>query len=229
MTQTMRVTVMVAALAANLAPAGANAEIKLETGRRAQVSEDGLHMVARSAMRDATAWVKPGLDLARYDKVLALPTGVSFRPVEAPPHGVRGGGEQTEFPVSDEMKIRIRSAFREAFQQELAKVKEYEVTPLVGADVLAVQAFLVDVVAHFPPAPGDQWNAGFDRTWDATIVLELRDSTTETILARTVEREQVRPEGDATAALWTHTEGLLKRWARLVCTHLAQLTDSARD
>lgn len=230
MSRSMQITTIAVALLVGVVAGSAAARVKLETGRRARVSEDGLHLAAHTGMT-AAAYVTPDLDLSRYHKLFVRPSGVSFRTVEDPSLGVLSVGEQTLFPVSDDMKVHVRSTFRASFDDALAKIKGYEVTPFVGADALAVQAFLVDVVAHFPTDHDERWSSStFSRTWEATIVLELRDSTTEKILARTVEREAVRPQDSIhIVAMGQHTDQLLERWALLLSNHITELTKLAGE
>jgi hypothetical protein len=58
---------------------------------------------------------------------------------------------------------------------------------------MIAHGFLVDVVSHVPPDSAGNISTTVRSTWEAPIVLELRDSMSHEILARTVERE--RPEG----------------------------------
>ena len=195
-----------------------SAQPPLATGADAEVSEDGLHRINRSVMDDA--WVRPGLNLSQYDKVYFLPTGVSFREIEG--REVKAGSrfEQLEYRVNDEKQREFRQQFRNTFFEDIADVNRFELTTTPGRDVLIAQGFLVDVVSHVPPD-----TAGSLRTtWEATMVLELRDSMSHDMLARTVERE--RPQGAVSSNdLWRDTRILLGRWSQILCTRLEKLAE----
>ena len=201
---------------------GLNAQPPLATGADAEISEDGLHRVTHSVM-DA-AWVKPDLNLAQYTKIYFLGTGVSFREVSDAIYRAGDRVERTEFPVSDDSKLELRMLFRETFRMDVAEVERYEITELPGRDVLIVQGFLVDVVSHVPPESAGNFSTTLRSTWEATIVLELRDSMSHEMLARTVEREL--PTGTIDSSdLRRETRQLTIRWSRLLCERLEEVSE----
>lgn len=201
---------------------GSGAQPLLATGADAEISEDGLHRVAHSVME--AAWVKPDLDLAQYTKIYFLGTGVSFREVRETTYRVGSRSDRTEFPVSAESRHELRALFRDAFRTDLAEVERYEITAVPGRDVLIAQGFLIDVVSHVPPDSGGDRSTALRSTWEATIVLELRDSMSHEMLARTVERE--RPQGIIDASdLWRETRQLIRRWSRLLCARLEGVSE----
>lgn len=139
------------------------------------------------------AWVKPDLDLSQYTKVYFLGTGVSFREIGDSMYRAGARVEQIEFPVSTESAGEFRALFRTTFLEDLGGVDRYEIATTPGRDVMIAHGFLVDVVSHVPPDSAGNISTTVRSTWEAPIVLELRDSMSHEILARTVERE--RPEG----------------------------------
>jgi len=56
-------------------------QLRFAAGADADVTEDGLHRVDASLVRDA--WARPGVDLSTYRAIYIMPTGVSFRSVES--------------------------------------------------------------------------------------------------------------------------------------------------
>jgi hypothetical protein len=201
----------------------AGAQPLLETGPNIEVSEDGLHRVAASIM-DA-AWVVPELDLRRYDSLFLMPTGVSFRGVDA---GNRAGRriEQTEFGITDKLRFEMRGYFQQVFREEFSAVARYPVSPVPGRRVVMAQGFLVDVTSGLPPGEaGTEFIQNLN--WEATIVLELRDSMSDEILARTVERERVQELVDSDFVN-EQVRQLVRRWARLLHTRFDELTAIAQ-
>ncbi len=200
------------------------AEPPLESGDAAEVTDDGLHRVDLAVM-DA-AWVREGLDLTPYKKLLILPTGISFRtPGESDDRpGVRDSG--TEYPVSDEAKVMFRRVFGESFDADVASVERYELSDVPARDVLLVQGFLVDFVSSIPPERDILPGARLTLRWEGTIVLELRDSMSNEMLARTVERERMERLTGA-GLVWAERERLMRRWSRLLRTRLEKLSEIA--
>lgn len=155
----------------------------IQTGPTAEITQDGLSRIDGSVMKGA--WVKPGVDLARYTKIMVVPSGITFKEVKRHANG--------EFPLSDEQKQTLQETVIEVFNEELAKAKRYTVTTQPGPDVLLVRGAMLDVVSRVPPEPIGR-GASFVRTLgEATLIVELRDSTTGETLARAAERRAVSP------------------------------------
>jgi glycosyltransferase involved in cell wall biosynthesis len=172
------------------------------------------------------AWVLPNLNLARYDSLYLRPTGVSFRAVTGA--GNRAGRriEQTEFPIADQHKLAMRTDFEQAFREEFSAIAANPVSAVPGRRVLMAQGFLVDVVSSLPPdEPGTEYIQNLN--WEATIVLELRDSMSDDIVARTVERERIQEIVDSDFVR-EQIRQLTSRWARLLHTRFDELSAIAR-
>ncbi len=198
------------------------AQAPLEAGSAAEITEDGLHRVDQSVM-DA-AWVKPGLDLTPYRQILVMPAGVSFRSIPESENRVSNRESRTEYPLSDEAKIMFRRVFEEAFEEDFAAVEPYELSKVPGRDVLMVQGFLVDFVSGIPPERDLDPESRLTLRWEATIILELRDSMSNEMLARTVERERFERLTGA-ARVREVGQRLMGRWSRLLRTRLEELTE----
>ena len=152
-----------------------------------------------------------------------MPTTVQFRDVADRPYTARSN--QTEFPVSDAMKARLHELWGETFYEDLAEVESYEMSDGVGRDVLTVQGRLVDVISGVPP---DVANSTLSRTvrwaWEVGIILEVRDSLSNDILARTISRR--REQGPMDADLVSvRTPVMVRSWSLLLCRRLEELSD----
>ncbi len=202
---------------------GSGAQPILATGPDAEVTGDGLHRVDRSIM--GAAWVRPDLDLTRYTRIFFMQTGVHFREVDDRPYRPRSGPQiVTEFPVDDATKVRLRALFRETFYEDLAEVESYEMSDGVGRDVLMVQGLLINVISGVPPLGPGSSVITVRYPWEASVVLELRDSMSNDILARTADQQ--RAEGPVDAALvWALTQPLVRSWSLLLCRRLEELSD----
>ncbi len=201
---------------------GSGAQPILATGPDADVSEDGLHRVDPSIM-DA-AWVRPDMDLSQYKRILFMPTAVQFRDVRKRSFNIRTRADVKEFWISDDKKAQFREEWGQRFYEDLGEVESYELYEGVGRDVLVVQGFLLDVIYGVPPnLPGSLVGTVTD-PWIVTVVLEIRDSMSNEILARTVDRRRSGGHVDATAVS-ALTPLLIQRWSLLLSRHLEELSD----
>jgi hypothetical protein len=151
------------------------------------VTQDGLHRIDDTPF--AGAWSKPGIDLRGYDKILLQPFGIQFREVKDP--GFRR--DAGDFPLDDEQKRKLEETIREALVAELAKSERFTLTDQPGPGVLAARGAFLDVVSHVPPDPIGRGATFVRSLGEATLVVELRDSLTDELYARAVDRRAVEP------------------------------------
>lgn len=178
MNTTFRVSVLLGS--ALLATAVAAAP-QFKTGPLAEITFDGLHRIEDPAVD--MAWAKLDINLTRYTKVMLMPVGMAFKA-----DGARSASSAAGFPLSDRQKQMLRDTVQEAFAEELGKLKQYTITDQPGPDVLLVCGALLDVVSHVPPQQAARGGYVLRDVGEATLVLELRDSMSEEILARVVDR-----------------------------------------
>jgi len=153
-----------------------------------------------------------------------MPTAVQFREVAERSFNARTREAVTDFPLNDERKEWLREVWRQAVDAEFTQEQSYELYQGAGPDVLVVQGFLVDVVSHIPPDISASAVTLIRDPWTASIVLELRDGTTAELLARTIDRRYAEGLVDV-VAVWTRTEKLVERWAKVLPDRLQQLSD----
>ena len=199
---------------------------RVQTGPDAEITHDGLHRVDKTVV-DA-AWVKPDLDLTSYTKLMIASAGVSFRKLD--PVSDFQARRETEFPVQEENKAQLQQILKDAFVEELGKLERYQIVAEPGPDVLLLVAGVIDVLSRIPP---DVDSAKFGRggvyltsVGEATLVLELRDSQSNEVLARAADRRAAESAfafevNNVTA--WTEVRRLAQRWARLVVDRLETL------
>jgi hypothetical protein len=201
------------------------AQAILAAGPDAEVTEDGLHRLDPSIM--GAAWVRPDLDLSRYTRIFFMPTAVQFREVDERVTTARNTA--TEFPVSDSMKTRLRELFGESFYEAVGEAESYQLSDGVGRDVLMVRGFLTDVIFGVPPdRPGRAAVSSVRWVWEASIVVELRDSMSDVVLARTVDRERIDGPFDP-GLVWGLTPRIAQNWSRLLVRRLRELSELSRD
>lgn len=198
---------------------------RVQTGPDAEITHDGLHRVDRAVM-DA-AWVKPDLDLTGYNKLMLVSIGISYK--EDPDYRGRFDRSATEFPITPENRERLQSTVRAEFLEEFEKLERYEIVAEPGPDVLMLIGGILDVVSRVPPeSPGTTTRGGVYLTsvGDATLVLELRDSMTNEVLARAADRRSAKSAFAFevnTVTAWSEVRRLAANWARLLRTRLEEL------
>ncbi len=78
---------------------------------------------------------------------------------------------------------------REEFRAELAKSEKFTIVDEPGPDVLMIRGALLDVVSFVPDDTGaSNVNICLSSVGEATLVLEIRDSISEAILVRAIDR-----------------------------------------
>jgi hypothetical protein len=155
---------------------------------RAMPSEtpDGLKLVKRPGLD--TVYVREGVSLAKYQKVMLDPVEVSFDKNWDPRRGTASRLEAAD-PVA--IQQGLAKLAREVFQRELEKKGGYPLVAEPAPDVLRVRARIVDLYINAPETRSAQpsrvyvVNAG-----EMTLIAELYDSVTNTLFARIIDRQR---------------------------------------
>ncbi len=158
----------------------------IDTSPDAEVTFDGLHEVQNS--RADKAWARPGVDLSQYSKIMVAGAGIEYRPGGESGRSYYSRGSGGHFEVDEDQKERFRTHMTEAFLEELGKSERFTVVDERGPDVLLVKGALIDVVSYVPEEPIGNTDIYLSRVGEATLVLEIRDSITDAIFARAVDR-----------------------------------------
>jgi hypothetical protein len=176
-----------------LAGVASAAAPQIQTGQGAETTFDGLTRVDNTIM-DAV-WVRPDIDLRGFRKVLFVPVGVSYRDVEPsdPTTALRRSTrsrttELREFQLDEETKALFEAEIGAAFSEEVAASEVYEVVDEAGPDVLQIGVALLDVVSRVPPQAATQPRVYIESVGEATLVLEIRGSMSNSVYLRAVDR-----------------------------------------
>jgi hypothetical protein len=174
------------------------------------VTDDGLELVKKGRLD--VVYRRPGVDFSVYSKIMLDPVEVAFKKQWT----------QDFRRVSSNDRERIRSELAEEFHKvfvaELEEKGGYNIVVAPGPDVLRVSAGIVELYINAP----DTMSAGSSRTYalstgEATLVAELRDSDSGSVIARAADRERARES--ATMQWITRADNradarvMLKKWA----------------
>jgi len=198
-----------------LATACATKEPQIQSGPDAEVTFDGLVRIDHANFK--YAWAEPDVDTRRYTKILPQRAEFEFRAVRGTTTGT-SRSNQREFPISEKDQEKLVEIVSEVFMEELAKSRRFTITDAPGPDVLILTGTLLDVVSLVPPERAGRNEVYLSRVAEATLVLELADSTSGETLVRAVERRAAERPGQMavranSATSWAEIRRLAQRWA----------------
>lgn len=185
----------------------------------------------------AATWVRPGVDLSHYTKLLLWKTVFQFRDVAKTPSSVPTSVSlsDTEGPYSipDEDKQKFEEIVDDALVKQLARSKEFEIVDQPGPNTLIVRPMMLDITSDVPPSTLGYTNVYLASVGEATIVFELIDAETGVILARAGERRRIQPQsrmvGVNPAPMTSATVYAdIQRWSYEVARELRVALDKAR-
>jgi hypothetical protein len=144
---------------------------------------DGLQKTKVKGIQQA--YVLPGADIARYNKVMLDPIGVSFAKNWTP----KGSFKEVSESDRELIKQKIGALAEQTFAETLSKNDGYPVVEQPGPDVMRITAELTDIFVNAPessePGLSSSYTKGAGRM---TLVAELRDSETGALFARVVDK-----------------------------------------
>jgi len=182
---------------------------------------EGLQRVQSSKVDEF--YLRPGSTFTAYRRVRLAPVEVSFGRL----------WERQHREVDARQTARLRTDFARVAQQEfkrqLGRAGGYPAADGPGPDVLDVRASIVDLDIYAPDTRDSAVRRSYVlRAGQATLVAELRDSQTGTLLARVIDRREMREYPDFQLAndVMNSAEArdLVGLWSRLLRRYL----DTAR-
>lgn len=159
----------------------------IDTSAGVEPTFDDLYPVRNSAADEA--WARADLDLSGYHSIMLDEVAVEYRPGGESNRTYAARSRTAAFEVTAEQRRRFETLMAEVFRDELAKSTRFTLADEPGPDTLLIHAALLDVVSFVPPDVVGRSDIYLSRVGEATLVLELRDSVTEAILARAIDRK----------------------------------------
>jgi hypothetical protein len=154
-------------------------------------SWDGLTEV--NSRRMGTTFLLAGADFRPYKKVMLDEPQVAFRNnwLRDVNRNQRGGNRVTQSDA-DRILESVATNTTDVFASEFARAG-FEVVTKPGPDVLRVRTDIINLFVNAPDVATSGRTQSFTtNAGEATIVLEARDSQTNALLARAVDRRQAR-------------------------------------
>ena len=187
---------LITALSFGLMLAGCEtAPATIQTGPDAELSYDGLHLVDNS--QADVAWARPDFNLDGYTKIWPVGAEVEYKQVKNTGRSSMDRSRGGPYFIDDKARGQFEELVSRTFNEELQKIENYALADGPGPDVLMIRGGLINVTSMVPPDTiGGRSDIFLTSIGDATLVLELRDSETGTILARSVDRRAAESIGD---------------------------------
>ena len=171
----------------------------MQTGDDVETTYDGLVRVDNTIMD--SVWARPGIDLKGYSKVIFVPVGISYRDAEPsdPTSALRQSTRSRntplrEFQLDEETKAFFEAEINDAFMGAVSSSQVFTIVEEAGPDVLSIGVALLDVVSRVPPQAATQPRVFIDSVGEATLVLEMRGSMSNTVYARAVDRRAAQQQ-----------------------------------
>lgn len=218
----IRVAVFLPVLA--LVAACATSNPTIDTSAEAEMTFDGLYPV-RGGTADA-AWARPDADISQYSKIMLQGVGIEYRPggESGRLHHARVGADH--FEITDAQKARFVELMRDVFLDELGRSEHFTIVNQPGPDVLLIRGALLDVVSYVPPESVGRTEIFLSSVGEATLVLEIRDSVSEAIIARAVDRRAAEGSMTVTRSNRVNNASEVRRMARTWARLLRERLDS---
>lgn len=192
-------------------------------------SWDGLVQVKPKRM-DA-AYLLPGADFRPYTKLMVDPAEVAFaRNWLRSQNDSRNLSHKVTQEDAEKILAAARSNFDEIFVEAFTKAG-YTIVKAPGPDVMRVSTAVLNLYVTAPDVP----TAGRSTTYttqagEATLVIEVRDSTTNLLLGRVLDRRETqRSTLQMTTSVTNLAEfrTLFKAWAGTAVKGLAELKEQS--
>jgi len=187
-------------------------------------SPDGLVKV--SPRRMEMAWLRPGADFRPYTKVIVDPTQVAFRPDWRKDYNLNAaGGNWVSEQQADQIMTAARTNFDDIFRDAFKKAG-YEVVTAPGPDVLRVNSGILDLDVNAPLGGTTGQTTWIITAGQAALIVEVRDSTTNALLARVADRRETQNLGRQIATTSTNLYDfrlLFNLWAGICVKALADV------
>jgi hypothetical protein len=164
---------------------------------------------------------RPGANLSGYDKILLRPIAVEFSKNWKPEDD--SALYRMNEPDRDKIKKDLAKAFDDVFRQVLQEKGGYQMVNEPAKGVLEVQAAIINLYINAPDV--SMQTAARVKTYttsagEMTLIAELHDSVTGTLLSRAYDRRD-----DLGSGQWTWTDSVtnsadarreIRRWAELL-------------
>lgn len=182
------------------------------------VNYEGLAEVKRPKFD--VAQVRPDTRFSAYDGIIVSAPELAFKTPDR---------SKKQFPLDEDQKRRFQEVLANAFSTEFTSLQNLELKEQPGPSVLELTVRVENITATVPS--GRKAPIGFALTaiGEATLVLELRDSQSQQILARGADTSAIQGaalgQDGGIVTRWEDVEKLCSGWASMTRSRLDALID----
>ncbi len=210
---------------------GCASEPTIDTSPGTEVSFDGLYKIKGGKADEA--WARPDADISQYSKIKLQGVGIQYRPGGDTRRTYSPNTIRDHFALTENQKKRFAELVTTTVREELGKSEQFTLVEESGPDVLLVKGALTDVVSFVPPDPAGRTEIFLSKVGEATLVLEISDSMTDTVLARAVDRRAAEDQMGLTrsnrAMNTSEVRRAVRYWARALRERLDELKVAAEQ
>ncbi|MGE0623887.1 MAG: hypothetical protein AB7I04_22300 [Pseudomonadales bacterium] len=149
----------------------------------------------KSAFKET--WVLPGADLSKYRNLYLWEAIFEYRDVGDPDRyrSTLSRSSRTTFGIAEEARTEFEKVVGESFLKEIEKGRQYQIVEKIEPNTLILRGGLLDIVSFVPPETVGRSDVYLSNIGEATLVIELLDGDTGTVLAMVSERRKIQPPG----------------------------------
>lgn len=181
--------------------------------------------------------IRPDADFTSYSKIYPRTVTLQFRErVEQQERSAATGSlirkkHKKGFMVNDADTAKFKEIVHDAYIKELNETDLFEVSPTATIeDTLILRAAILDIVLKIPPSSTRRVDTQIPLIGEGTIVFDLIDAETGTVLARVGERRGIRRvgatvDGGDKTMLWPD----ISRWAQKAASDLLRQIERSNE
>lgn len=154
------------------------------TGENAEVTIEGLYRMDNTVFQ--LGFAKPDLDLSGYTGFILEPVTVAY---QKDPGGRTRYSTDSNFALSERQMDELKAIFQEEVADALTEGGAYRIVQSPAADVLRLEAKLIDLVVRVPTDLGGREDVYASSYGAVTLIVELYDSQSGEILAAIGDRQ----------------------------------------
>jgi hypothetical protein len=156
---------------------------------------DGLQRVENWGF--GLAFIKPGVDLARYDSVVIGAVGIAYKAPRYPAHVSPDGIQHGTYLLPPHTANAFKRYLQKALANEFGKSEGLVVTQRPTSNAIRVTSYIVDLVVYTPPywGVGNALTAFLANRGEFTLILDLRDAESGAPLLRVGDRSAMKLDG----------------------------------
>ena len=188
-----------------------------------EFSHDGLVPLQDTSM--SRVWVRRGYNVGGYTKVMFGRLEIQYRPVR-PGSGSVSWNPADKLPIGPQQRKELEALITSEFDIAMERMTLEQVAD-AGPDVLVVRGYILDVVSMVPTDPDSGAKYWLDAVGQATFVVELIDSQSNSVLLRALDTRSFELPGTRNPDLVSDSaeaRALMSRWANILVDALNELT-----